>query len=60
MKKHFYMACSVAAVAIGAASALNAIEGSHAVRWESVTAILLGIVGIAGAALRGRVKKQRA
>ncbi|WP_162631882.1 hypothetical protein [Burkholderia sp. JP2-270] len=60
MKKHFFMACSVTSVAIGAASAVNAMEGSYAVRWESVAAILLGIVGIAGAVLRSRIEKQRA
>ncbi|MDN7630966.1 hypothetical protein [Burkholderia cenocepacia] len=60
MKKHFFMACSVTSVAIGAASAVNALEGRHAVHWESVTAILLGVVGIAGAVLRGQTAKQRA
>jgi hypothetical protein len=60
MKKHLYMACSVAAVAIGTASVVTAFEGGYAVGWKSVTAILLGLVGIAGAALRGRIAKQPA
>ncbi|MBN3729504.1 hypothetical protein [Burkholderia sp. Tr-20390] len=60
MKKHFFMACSVTSLAIGSASAVNALEGSSPVHWESVTTILLSIVGITGAVLRGHIEKQHA